>query len=81
MTGKNHKSNQPIKDNFDTDGVSIDIDDLCSVTMSHYKQEFVGPLKKNDKALSTDLIVQRCTRFIREPSFGPLMTIPVILIG
>ena len=38
MTGKNHKSNQPIKDNFDTDGVSIDIDDLCSVTMSHYKQ-------------------------------------------
>ena len=38
------------------------------------------PLKK-DGTLSMDLSVQNCTQFMRAPLLGPLMKIPVIIIG
>ena len=45
MTGTNHTSSHTRQDNFDTDGVSISIDNCCSVSMSHSNQDFVGILK------------------------------------
>ena len=46
MTGTNHRSIQPRQDKFDTNGVSIGIYNHCSVTMSYFKQDFVGTFKK-----------------------------------
>ena len=46
ITGTTHTSSQPCQDKFDTDGVSIVSDNRRYITMSHFKHEFVGPLKK-----------------------------------
>ena len=79
MNGTNHTSIQPLQAKFDIYGVFTRIDNICSVAMSYFKQDFVGPLKNNG-ALSTDLRVQMRTKFMKASSRGSLMAIPVILV-
>ena len=46
ITGATHTSSQPHQSKFDTNVVSIGIDNQCYITISHSKQDFVEPLKK-----------------------------------
>ena len=46
MVVATHNSIQTHQANFDTSGISISIDNFCSVTILHSRQDFVGPLKK-----------------------------------
>ena len=46
MTGKTYTISQPRQAKFDTDGVSIGIDNICYVTMFNSKQDFVVTLRK-----------------------------------
>ena len=52
MTGKTHTSSQTWQSNFDTDGVSIGIDNNCPGTMLHSKHNFLGALKKGRRIIS-----------------------------
>ena len=52
MIGTTHTISQPRQTKFVINGVSICIDNLCSVTMSNYKQVFVGPLKKGHHVIN-----------------------------
>ena len=52
MTGTTHTSIQPRQDKFDTNGVSIVIDNWCSGIMSYFKQDFVDPLKKGWRVIN-----------------------------
>ena len=46
MTSMNNNSSQPHHTKFDTDYISIGIENWCSFTMSQIKQELVGPIRK-----------------------------------
>ena len=52
MTSTTQNISNPFQDKFDTDGISIVIDNLCYVTMSHIKQDFEGPLIKGWKIIN-----------------------------
>ena len=46
MNNTTHTSTQTLQAKFDTDGVSIGIDNCCSVAILNSKQDFVGPVNK-----------------------------------
>ena len=52
MNGTNHISSQLCQYKFDTDGLSIGIDNRCSVTMSNSKQNFVSTLEKLHRVIN-----------------------------
>ena len=52
MTDITHTSSQHHKTDFDTDGVSIGIDNHYYFTMSHFNQDFVGPPRKGRRVIN-----------------------------
>ena len=52
MAGTTHTSSQPSQAKFDTGGVSIGVDNRCSITMSIFNQDFVEPLKKGRRIIN-----------------------------
>ena len=52
MTGNTNTSSHTHQYKFDTDEISIGMDTRCSVTMSYFKQGFVGPLKRGWRVIN-----------------------------
>ena len=52
MSGTNQTSIQPHQSKFDTNGFYIVIENIYSVTMSHFKQDFVRTLKKGRRVIN-----------------------------
>ena len=47
-----HTSSQPCQAKFGANEVSIGIDNHCSVIMSHFRQDFVVPLRKEQRVIN-----------------------------